>query len=91
MLRNRVRREILDAYLTKIARRACLLRDATYISTWQPVHGKRNRKPTDRHHEHFTTSQDFLIGVAEGEITGRSSAPVSARKPQSTNGKGTIA
>src|SRR6202142_2362244 len=44
-LRERVRREILDAYLADNRKARILLRDATYIRAWQPLHGKRNRKP----------------------------------------------
>ena len=45
LLRERVRREILDAYLADNRKARILLKDATYIRAWQPVHGERNRRP----------------------------------------------
>src|ERR1700678_1610122 len=64
-LRERVRREILDAYLADNRKARILLRDATYIRAWQPVHGKRNRKmPTGAA---AFSAQDYLIGLAEGK------------------------
>jgi hypothetical protein len=42
-----------------------LLRDATYIRAWQPVHGIRNRKPPTG--AAAFSAQDFLISVAEGK------------------------
>jgi len=64
-LRNRVRREILDALLADNRKARVLLRDATYIPAWQPLHGKRNRKPPIG--AAAFSSQDFLISVAEGK------------------------
>jgi polyphosphate kinase len=64
-LRERVRREILDAYLADNRKARILLRDETYIRAWQPLHGKRNRRmPTGAA---AFSAQDFLIGVAEGK------------------------
>ncbi|MFZ0954643.1 MAG: polyphosphate kinase 1 [Candidatus Sulfotelmatobacter sp.] len=63
-LRERVRREILDAYLADNRKARILLPDATYIRAWQPMHGKRNRKPPTG--AAAFSAQDFLIGVAEG-------------------------
>src|SRR6202167_158027 len=63
-LRERVRREILDAYLADNRKTRILLRDATYIRAWQPMQGKRNRKPPTG--AAAFSAQDFLIGVAEG-------------------------
>ena len=45
MLRERVRHEILDAYLADNRKARILLKDATYIRAWQPMHGTRNRRP----------------------------------------------
>ena len=42
-----------------------LLRDATYIRAWQPMHGKRNRKPPTG--AAAFSAQDYLISVAEGK------------------------
>jgi polyphosphate kinase len=63
-LRERVRREILDAYLADNRKARILLPDANYIRAWQPLHGKRNRKPPTG--AAAFSAQDFLIGVAEG-------------------------
>src|SRR5580693_41835 len=64
-LRERVRREILDAYLADNRKARILLPDAAYIRAWQPLHGKRNHKlPTGAA---AFSAQDFLIGVAEGK------------------------
>ena len=64
-LRERVRREILDAYLADNRKARILLRDATYIRAWQPLHGKRNRKPPTG--AASFSAQDFLISIAEGK------------------------
>jgi polyphosphate kinase len=63
-LRERVRREILDAYLADNRKARILLPDANYIRAWQPMHGKRNRKPPTG--AAAFSAQDYLISVAEG-------------------------
>jgi polyphosphate kinase len=68
LLRERVRREILDAYLADNRKARILLSDATYIRAWQPVHGRRNRKPPTG--AAAFSAQDFLISVAEGKQAG---------------------
>src|ERR1700677_691176 len=75
VLRERVRREILDAYLADNRKARVLLRDATYIRAWQPIHGKRNRKPPTG--AAAFSAQDFLISVAEGKQAGVVPLPVS--------------
>src|SRR5262252_5401440 len=65
MLRNRIRHEILDAYLADNRKARILLKDATYIRAWQPVHGKRNRRPPKG--DALFSAQDFLMAVAEGK------------------------
>jgi polyphosphate kinase len=65
LLRERVRREILDAYLADNRKARILLPDETYIRAWQPVHGARRRKPPIG--AAAFNAQDFLIGVAEGK------------------------
>ncbi len=65
LLRERVRREVLDAYLTDNRKARILLKDATYIRAWQPLRGKRNRRPPTG--AAAFCAQDFLIGVAEGK------------------------
>jgi polyphosphate kinase len=59
LLRERVRREILEAYLADTLKARLLQKDGTYVRTWQ-AQGKR--KPTTGF-----SSQDFLIGLAEGK------------------------
>jgi polyphosphate kinase len=65
LLRERVRREILDAYLADNRKARILLRDETYIRAWQPVRGARRRKPPIG--AAAFNAQDFLISVAEGK------------------------
>src|ERR1700735_2405777 len=77
-MRERVRREILDSYLADNRKARILLRDATYIRAWQPIHGKRNRKPPTG--AAVFSAQDYLIGVAEGKPAESAPAPVEARK-----------
>jgi polyphosphate kinase len=77
-MRERVRREILDSYLADNRKARILLRDATYIRAWQPIHGKRNRKPPTG--AAAFSAQDYLIGVAEGKQADSAPPPVPARK-----------
>ena len=61
-LRERIHREMLDAYLSDSRKARILLRDGTYIRAWQPARGARTRKPP----ANAFSAQDFLISVAEG-------------------------
>src|SRR5579864_6574253 len=65
MLRQRVHHEILDAYLADNRKSRILVKDSTYIRAWQPLHGKRNRRPPKG--DAAFSAQDFLIAVAEGK------------------------
>src|SRR5579872_344585 len=65
MLRERVHHEILDAYLADNRKARILLKDAGYIRAWQPLHGKRNRRPPTG--AAAFSAQDFLMAVAEGK------------------------
>jgi polyphosphate kinase len=65
MLRNRVRHEILDAYLADNRKARILLPDANYIRAWQPLRGKRNRRQPMG--AAAFSAQDFLMAVAEGK------------------------
>src|SRR5579871_3617876 len=65
LLRERVHREILDAYLADNRKARALLSDDNYIRAWQPVHGKRNRRPPVG--DAAFSAQDYLISVAEGK------------------------
>jgi polyphosphate kinase len=78
LLRQRVRHEILDAYLADNRKARILLRDETYIRAWQPVHGTRRRKPPVG--SAAFNSQDFLISVAEGKSPATLPPPVPARR-----------
>jgi polyphosphate kinase len=78
MLRSRVRHEILDAYLADNRKSRILLRDATYIRAWQPIHGKRNRRPPKG--DAAFSSQDFLMTVAEGKAPSVFPSPEPPRK-----------
>jgi len=78
LLRQRVRHEILDAYLADNRKARILLPDTTYIRAWQPLHGKRNRRPPTG--DAAFCSQSFLISVAEGKTPSVVPAPVPARK-----------
>jgi polyphosphate kinase len=78
ILRQRVRHEILDAYLADNRKARILLPDTTYIRAWQPVHGKRNRRPPTG--DAAFCSQNFLISVAEGKTPSVVPLPVPARK-----------
>jgi len=65
LLRERVRHEILNAYLADNRKARIMLKDATYIRAWQPMHGARHRRPPMG--SAGFSAQDFLIGVAEGK------------------------
>ena len=65
MLRQRVRQEILDAYLADNRKARILMKDATYRPAWQPAHGARKRRPPTG--PAAFSAQDFLMGVAEGK------------------------
>jgi polyphosphate kinase len=78
VLRERVHREILDAYLADNRKARVLQRDASYIRAWQPAHGKRNRRPPTG--DAAFSAQDFLIAVAEGKAPALPPAPKPARK-----------
>ncbi len=78
MLRSRVRHEILDAYLADNRKARILLKDASYIRGWQPVHGKRNRRPPKG--DAAFNSQDFLMTVAEGKAPDVLPSPEPGRK-----------
>ena len=73
MLRERVRHEILGAYLADNRKARILLKDATYIPAWQPLQGKRNRRPPTG--AAAFCSQNFLIGLAEGKSPALPAAP----------------
>jgi polyphosphate kinase len=62
MLRDRIRHEILDAYLSDTVKARVLRRDGSYVRAWQAA-GKR-KPPVPGFN-----AQDFLLGLAEGKQT----------------------
>ncbi len=78
VLRERVHREILDAYLADNRKARILLPDASYIRAWQPLRGKRDRRPPTG--DAAFSAQDFLIAVAEGRAPALPPAPAPPRK-----------
>jgi polyphosphate kinase len=85
MLRQRVRHEILDAYLADNRKARILLKDETYIRAWQPMRGKRNRRmPTGAA---AFSAQEFLMSVAEGKGPAALPAPVPPRKRKVVAGR----
>jgi polyphosphate kinase len=64
-LRDRVHHEILDAYLADNRKARLLLPDGSYIRAWQPLRGKRNRKPPMG--AAAFSAQEFMIQLAEGK------------------------
>ncbi|HET7890406.1 MAG TPA: polyphosphate kinase 1 [Candidatus Sulfotelmatobacter sp.] len=81
MLRERVRHEILDAYLADNRKARILLKDAAYMRAWQPVHGARNRRPPTG--AAAFSAQDFLMEVAEG----KAAAPVPPAPTRKRSGR----
>ncbi len=78
MLRQRVRSEILDAYLADNRKARILLKDTTYVRPWQTPQGTRNRRPPVG--AAAFSAQDFLMSVAEGKAPAVSPAPLPVRK-----------
>ena len=76
LLRQRVRHEILDAYLADNRKARVLLKDTSYIRAWQSPGGRGNRKPPTG--AAAFSAQDFLIGVAEGKAPAALPAPTTA-------------
>ena len=61
LLRERVRHEILGAYLADNRKARILTRDGTYMRPWQLVHGKRRKPPAGAA---AFNAQEFLIDGA---------------------------
>jgi polyphosphate kinase len=83
LLRERVRREILEAYLADNRKARVLLSDASYVRTWQAVRGQRRPKPPAG--VAAFNSQDYLIGLVEGKQP--APLPVPPGKRRVTAGK----
>jgi polyphosphate kinase len=78
LLRQRVRNEILDAYLADNRKARVLLKDKTYVRAWQAANGRRERKPPAK--DAVFSAQDFLIGLAEGRTPIALPTPAVERK-----------
>jgi polyphosphate kinase len=78
LLRERVRHEILDAYLADNRKARILLKDATYVRAWQAMHGARNRRPPTG--AAAFSAQDFLMAIAEGKHPTEVPRPVPSRR-----------
>ena len=78
LLRERVRGEILEAYLADNLKARNLLQDGTYIRAWQAAGGKRKHKPPAG--AAAFSAQDFLIALAEGKPPLSPPAATPARK-----------
>src|SRR5205814_6876732 len=77
MLRNRIRHEILSAYLADTVKARVLRRDGTYVRAWQAA-GRRKPPVTG------FNAQEFFVTLAEGRQT-LSAIPSSPQpKPQRT-------
>src|ERR1700746_2085740 len=63
MLRERVRQEILEAYLADNLKTRFLMRDGNYRRAWQSPGSKRMTKPPSN----GFNAQEFLIALAEGK------------------------
>jgi len=84
-LRERLHHEILDAYLADNRKARILLRDATYIRAWQPLRGKRNRKPPTG--AAAFSAQDYLIGLVEGKPAASFAPQLAARRHKTPVGR----
>jgi len=85
LLRDRVRHEILEAYLADNLKARILLRDATYIRAWQSPQGKHKTKPPVG--AAAFSAQDFLISLAEGKPAATLPPPAAPRKHKALVGK----
>jgi polyphosphate kinase len=83
MLRDRIRHEILDAYMADTVKARVLRRDGSYVRAWQAA-GKR-KPPVPGF-----SAQDFLLAVAEGkqQLTALPDAP--EEKPSKPRARKTI-
>ena len=83
LLRERVRQEILEAYLSDNVKARLLQKDGTYVRAWK-VQGKR-QPPTGAA---AFNAQEFLIGLAEGKMPLEAiPAPAAPRRRHTGAGK----
>jgi polyphosphate kinase len=76
LLRERIRQEILDAYLSDTVKARVLRRDGAYVPAWC-ASGKRKLPVAG------FSAQDFLVALAEGKqtIAAMPVAPERKRRP----------
>ncbi len=86
LLRDRVVHEILGAYLADNVKSRFLQKDGTYLRPWQSARGRSARPP--RGNAAFS-SQDFLIGVAEGTKTLEDIPPMIPHRTSRTSSRRT--
>lgn len=79
LLRERVKHEVLDAYLADTLKTRLLQKDGSYVRMWQ-AHGKRHRPLRNA----AFNAQEFLIGVAEGKSSPSSIPATAALKAKRT-------
>jgi polyphosphate kinase len=60
LLRDRIRHEILDAYLKDTVKARVLRRDGSYVRAWQAAGKRKSPVPG-------FNSQEFLLALAEGK------------------------
>ena len=85
MLRQRIRQEILQAYLADNVKARLLQRDGSYLRAWQ-VQGRR-RPPVP---SNAFNAQEFLIGLAEGKLGPEAIPEVAPHRTRTLAGKGTV-
>jgi polyphosphate kinase len=84
LMRDRVRHEILEAYLADTVKARILQRDGSYLRPWQTPRSKYRRPPKGAA---AFNSQEFLIALAEGKANYDSIHSPTARTPRSLTGK----
>ena len=83
---ERVRHEILDAYLADSVKCRVLRKDGTYVRSWQ-AEGKR-KPPAGAA---AFSAQDFLLGLAEGkQLLESIPAPTTRRARRTLCAEGTV-
>jgi polyphosphate kinase len=88
LLRDRVEHEILAAYLADNVKARFLQKDGRYLRPWQSPKGRSKRAP--RGAAAFS-SQDFLIGLAEGSKTlDEITVSVPRRASRALNGRSSV-
>jgi polyphosphate kinase len=85
MIRQRVRHEIIDAYLADNRKARILLKDESYVPAWKTPNGKRDRRPPTG--AASFSAQDFLMSLAEGKTPSTLPSPNPVRKRKVVAGR----